>query len=295
MGREIMKNLEVTTPHDFRAITYYKTDGSFVTKEALTEDNLDGVHGMMVRCTMKNGDVNEGFADSYGVYDKTKYNGTIHDFIYLWTWDNLDEETHRLVGDMDTKFQQTYVPVKIRGIQSVDAILYSNPRWGGRLYNHFFIDISDNDMFWFSELLTKEFIDYFKSEESVYFTVTTQGKEYHKTFKKFKDTIDHLFLLLIANDFDDEHYNKHKEMSPDLYKLSKGFFKEKRNLNYQEIYHSIKGNVFECDIASLNADQLAVGLMFPFVSRMGGSSEDSFAESGRLREFILALYDKASS
>ena len=149
-------------------------------------------------------------------------------------------------------------------------------------------------MFWFSELLNKEFIDYFKNEESVYFTVTDKGKVYHEVFRKFSDVIHDLFMLLIANQVDDEHYNKYKEMEPELYETSGGFVKEKRNLNWGEFYKSIGDNVFDCDIASLSADQLAAGLMYPFASRMGGSFEDKFAESGRLREFVLALNDKAS-
>ena len=51
--------------------------------------------------------------------------------------------------------------------------------------------------------------------------------------------------------------------------------------------------MFECNIDELTADQLAVGMMFPFWSRMGGSFEDRFAESGRLRQFIMALYNKS--
>ena len=51
--------------------------------------------------------------------------------------------------------------------------------------------------------------------------------------------------------------------------------------------------MFECNIDELTADQLAVGMMFPFWSRMGGSFEDEFAESGRLRQFIMALYNKS--
>ncbi len=150
-------------------------------------------------------------------------------------------------------------------------------------------------MFWFSELLKEEFVDYFKNEKSVYFTVTDQGKIYDETFKKFRTIVNDLFLLFIANNVDDEHYNRYKESAPELYELSGGFFKEKRNLlSLGEIYRSIGNNVFDCDIALLNADQLAAGLMFPFMSRMGGSFEDRFAESGRLREFILALYDKVS-
>lgn len=154
------------------------------------------------------------------------------------------------------------------------------------------VEKPDKMKFWFSELLKTEFIDYFKNKESVYFTVTNQSKIYHETFKKFRDVINDLFILFIANDVDDEHYNEFKKRNPELYEISHGFFKEKRNFNFSKIYKSIGKNVFDCDITSLSVDQLAAGLMFPFMSRMGGSFEDSFAESGRLREFILALYDE---
>lgn len=63
-------------------------------------------------------------------------------------------------------------------------------------------------MFWFSELVNEEFANYFKNKETVHFTETVNGKIYHETFNKFSDTIDKLNLLLIANDFDDEHYEK---------------------------------------------------------------------------------------
>ena len=151
-------------------------------------------------------------------------------------------------------------------------------------------------MFWFSELLNEEFIDYFKSEESVYFTVTGNRRIYHKTFNKFSKAIDNLQLLLIANDADEEHYNKFKENSPDLYELSDGFFKKKTEIiiltKISEIYHSIEGNLFDCNVASLSAEQIAVALMYLFL-RMS-DDKDRFAESGRLREFVLTLYNKTT-
>ena len=151
-------------------------------------------------------------------------------------------------------------------------------------------------MFWFSELLDKEFIDFFTNEKSVYFTVTDDGRVYHKTFKKFSDTIDKLHLLLIANEFDEEHYNKYKESQNELYELSGGFFKEKRELitfsKLGDLYRNIGDNLFDCDIVSLTAEQLAIGLMYLFL-RMD-VLKDRFAESGRLREWILTMHDKAN-
>lgn len=125
-----------------RIISYYTADGKFKEQQDLNYDNLGNTNGMMLRCFMQNGTSFEGFADPYRTHGTPQYDGSIHDFIYLWTWDHLDEGTHRLVGDDATKFDQTFVPVPIQEITHIDAILYSNPRWGGILTNRFFIDIT---------------------------------------------------------------------------------------------------------------------------------------------------------
>ena len=121
-------------------ISYYKKDGTLVVQEELTADNTMGTLGMMVRCIMKNGDICEGFSDIQGPPDRRNGLSVKRGILYLWTWTNLDEETHRLMGDEKTKYDQTFTPVLIDKIVSMDAIVYSNPRWGGKLTNRFFID-----------------------------------------------------------------------------------------------------------------------------------------------------------
>ena len=123
-----------------RKICYYQNDGSFCKEEILNKDNLGNIHGMMVKCHMKNGFVQIGFADSYGAHDLSRITHRVKDIIYLWTWDNIDETTHQLIGTGVDKYSQTYIPVKIEYITQIDAILYSNPRWGGLLTNKFYID-----------------------------------------------------------------------------------------------------------------------------------------------------------
>ena len=132
-----------------RYITYYSLNGAFSAKEKLTDDSVSSVGGMMVRCTMNNGDIYEGFATPYRKYNGGEIEEENYDILYLWKWDNFDEETRRLVGDDDTKYAATYTPVLIDEIKNIDAILFSHPRWGGRLYNHFFIDIEQNETKWY--------------------------------------------------------------------------------------------------------------------------------------------------
>lgn len=83
-------------------------------------------------------------------------------------------------------------------------------------------------MFWYSGLLEKEFIDYFKNEDSIYFQVNGKGKIYNETYIKFYNTVQR---LLTFSNYDND------------------------------IYHSMLRNMFDCDIDSHSTDQLAVGLM----------------------------------
>lgn len=85
-------------------IIFYKQNGEISDIKELTKDNLESINGMMTRCTL--GDVSQivGFADPFRTCDRNSYDGNVHDNIFLWTWDNLDEENHKLIGDGNNKY-----------------------------------------------------------------------------------------------------------------------------------------------------------------------------------------------
>ncbi|MBO5354868.1 MAG: hypothetical protein J6B09_02230 [Clostridia bacterium] len=56
-----------------------------------------------------------------------------------------------------------------------------------------------------------------------------------------------------------------------------------------EIFRSIPSDV---SLEMLSAEQCAVSLMYPFWSRMGGSFEKEFQESGSLKKHLLVLKSK---
>ena len=122
-------------------ITIYNSDGSIAEIKEFNAINLIQIDGMLSRCTMKNGEQFDGFVDIYRSYYKNNHNDKSRNLIYFWTWDNIDEDAHRLIGDIDTKFNQTFRPVEISQIHRIDAILYSNPRWGGRITNRFYLNV----------------------------------------------------------------------------------------------------------------------------------------------------------
>lgn len=80
-----------------------------------------------------------GFADPLRVYENSPlpFDGEVHDYFYLWKWQNLDEENHRLMGSDNSKYNQIYEKVDIDKIVKIECILYSNPRWGTELTNKF--------------------------------------------------------------------------------------------------------------------------------------------------------------
>lgn len=117
-------------------ITFYKLNGEINSEELLNEESLRHTNGMMLKCYMKNGAEEIGFADPYRTHDND-FDDSVHDYINLWTWDNLDEDNHELIGDNDSKYNQTFKRVNIKDIIRIEAILHSNPRWGGKLTNRF--------------------------------------------------------------------------------------------------------------------------------------------------------------
>ncbi len=118
-------------------IQYYELNGNKKCEEKLNEENLGNINGMMSKCYLIDGTEKVGYADPYRTHDKKQYDNKVHDYIYLWTWDNLDENTHQLIGDDDSKYNQTFIPININEIKNIEVILYSNAKWSEKLTNIF--------------------------------------------------------------------------------------------------------------------------------------------------------------
>ena len=119
-------------------IYYFRGDGILYKDEKLNRESICNINGMLVRCFMQNGSIRIGYAEPYRASLQSECKLESEPIMYLWTWDNIDEDTHTLVGDESVKYNQTHTPIRIDSITRIDAILYSNPRWGGRLTNKFY-------------------------------------------------------------------------------------------------------------------------------------------------------------
>ena len=148
-------------------------------------------------------------------------------------------------------------------------------------------------MFWYSKLLTDEFVNYFSNEDSIYFSVSSKGKLYNDTYYKFRETVNQILGFYNSDSFEESLYCRLND-NEYLYKWAETFYADENRPNFKDVYHNISEVVFNCkaDINALSTNELAIGLIIPFASRMGRSSEDEFAEIGRLRKFFLALYKK---
>lgn len=168
-----------------RTIIFYKLNGQVKSEEVLTKENLEHINGMMTKCTMTNGAEEVGFADPTGVYDKENYDGKIKEYIYLWTWDNLNENTGNLIGNDDEKYNQTFKAIKIDDIEKIEAITCSNPRWGGKLTNKFEFysnDANEKELEIPKFLINKSKEDSNKDkqdEEKIYYYLTVRYEDYY--------------------------------------------------------------------------------------------------------------------
>ncbi len=126
-------------------IIFYKLNGIVKKMVDLTEENLKQCNGMKLKCYLNDNSEIVGFADVFRTHDKNEFDNEVHGYINLWTFDNLDEEQHKLVGENDNRYNQTFKKINIEDIIKVEAILYSNPRWGTKLTNKFELYPNDSD------------------------------------------------------------------------------------------------------------------------------------------------------
>lgn len=119
-------------------IKTYQRNGKLESTKDLTNDNLETIVGMLSKVVLKNGDFSVGYIDPFRAEGKNEeYDGSIHDYIYLWTFNNLDEKTQKYDVNDGINIEK----INISEIEDIYSILYSHPRWGGRLTNKFWIDI----------------------------------------------------------------------------------------------------------------------------------------------------------
>ncbi len=155
-------------------------------------------------------------------------------------------------------------------------------------------------MKWYDLLITKEFLDYFSNDDNIYYTVVNDKEEYNPQplLKKFADTVTGITYAFARYSNSSELLLSMKEKEPDIYNAYINCQKLMPPIiTLADIWQSIKieenYSPYQVDIKSLNAEQIAVLILYPFWNRMGGSWEIDFLDSGRLKKYLLELKEKS--
>ena len=122
-------------------ITYYNPDGKIADIREFNNKTKKDFHGMKIKCTLNNGNEKIGFANSYYSMETDDFvsprKAEQLNYIVLETFINLDEETHKLCGTDEHKYDVEREKVDFSEIVHIDAIRYSGLRWGGIITNKF--------------------------------------------------------------------------------------------------------------------------------------------------------------
>ncbi|MBQ2704995.1 MAG: hypothetical protein IJF58_05550 [Clostridia bacterium] len=155
-------------------------------------------------------------------------------------------------------------------------------------------------MKWYHLLITDEFIDYFCNGSNIYYTDFKNKWEYipQPLFKKFIDTVTGITYAFARCGNSSELFLSTKEKEPDIYNA---YINCKKTMppviTLADIWQSIKVNKncspYQVDVKYLSAEQIAVLILYPFWSRMGGSWEIDFLDSGRLKQYLIELKEKS--
>ena len=127
-------------------ITFYTLDGKIVKAVELNKITIKDCHGMKVKCILIDGSERVGFADSFYSFEKgdiSVSDASSLEYLTLETFINLDESTHKFVGNEAHRYDINREAVPISLISRIDAILYSGLRWGGALTNKFNLTIDE--------------------------------------------------------------------------------------------------------------------------------------------------------
>ncbi len=154
---------------------------------------------------------------------------------------------------------------------------------------------------WYDMLIQDEFIEYFSNDNNVFYTIENDKEILAPTFLRFSNIINGIVTAWTFNDLPIEKLEPiceyDKEALSSLYFCRKQIENEKRSL--PSIWHSIPCDPiysrYNVNIDKLNAEQCAVLLIYPFLSRMDGSFELQFQQDGRLKKYLLALKEKSTN
>ena len=155
-------------------------------------------------------------------------------------------------------------------------------------------------MKWYDLLITDEFIDYFCGEHNIYYTDFKNNWEYipQPLFKKFIETVTGITFAFGRFCDNPESLLSMGKKYPDIYNAYINCQKLMPPIvTLLDIWQSIEpkdnNSLYQEDVNRLNAEQIAVLILYPFWNRMGSSWEIDFLDSGMLKHYLIELKKKS--
>lgn len=129
-----------------KKIVYYEWNGNIKDSADLNEKTIKDCHGMKIKCKLIDGTEKVGFANCYYSFEEKKIvvdSNSSPAYIAIEVFVNIDEETHKFVGDINHRYDIEREKVFVSSILHIDAILYSGLRWGVTPTNKFNLNIDN--------------------------------------------------------------------------------------------------------------------------------------------------------
>ena len=153
---------------------------------------------------------------------------------------------------------------------------------------------------WYEILIENEFAEYFINSEAA----PQEADERQMADAMLAGYSELVYGVMIAWSFYDAFTKEKIRQSLAGYSQNAvrafDFFCDRIHLSqartFHELWRSIPRDadrgVYSVDVSQLTAEQCGALIMYPFFSRMDGSFEKEFQESGRLKKYLLALKSK---
>ena len=148
---------------------------------------------------------------------------------------------------------------------------------------------------WYKILIENEFADYFINSDPCPQS-DAENQKAEEMLQGYAEIVEGVILAITFYDSPKKseiykslaQYSLH---SAKAIEFCLGHASAFESISIGEIFRSIDHNM---DIELLSAEQCAVKIIYPFLSRMGGSFEKEFYASGSLKKCLMILKDKCT-
>jgi len=144
---------------------------------------------------------------------------------------------------------------------------------------------------WYEILIQDKFVDFFKPHNMEVFRTTNGKGIFHPVFEEFRGIVLGMTSACSVGDWNRKEIGESLARSNPHEAVGYNHFLDTcpgGQGRFAEVWQTIQ-DPYETDVESLSAEQVAVLILYPFWSRIGGNFEIEFAQDGRLGMYLRTL------